>query len=142
MKKTMRGVACGAVIALGAAACGESSGQMGGGSPSATTTTTMEVTPPQPYGEVIGGRVIINIHDLEFQPDRVKVPSGTTAIFTNNDKVPHTVTKISGPGPDFNSGPIEPGGTTQQSFEEPGTVRIEDEESSDTKLTIEVEKEN
>lgn len=128
----------GAALALVATACGSSSEQMGGGSPSATTTAEL-VTSPQPYGEVIGGRVVINITELMFEPDELEVPSGTTAIFTNNDQVPHSVTKSGGPGPDFDSGPIQPGGTYQQILRDPGTVKVEDTESSDTKMTIKVE---
>ena len=125
-------------LALTAAACGSSSPPMGGGSPSATTTAAL-VTSPQPYGEVVGGRVVINITQLKFQPEEVEVPSGTTVIFTNNDLVPHSVTQAGGPGPDFDSGPIQPGGTYQQIFRDPGTVKIEDTESSDTKMEIKVE---
>jgi plastocyanin len=99
------------------------------------------VTPPQPFGEVIGGRVVINIKDLKFEPEKVKIPSGTTAIFTNNDTVPHSITKVSGPGADFDSGPVQPGGTYQQIFRDTGTVRIEDSQSSDTKMQIKVEEE-
>ena len=126
-------------LALAAAGCGGGSQQMGGGSPSATTTA-MFVTSPQPYGQVIGGRVVINIRDLMFDPDEVEIPTGTTAIFTNNDNVPHSVTKTGGPGSDFDSGPVEPGSTYQQIFEDAGTVKIEDEDSPDTKLTIKVER--
>ncbi|MBA3895435.1 MAG: hypothetical protein H0X69_17425 [Gemmatimonadales bacterium] len=125
-------------LALTATACGSSSPPMGGGSPSATTTAAL-VTSPQPYGEVIGGRVVINIAELMFQPDEVEIPAGTTAIFTNNDQVPHAVAHAGGPGPKFDSGPIQPGGTYQQIFRDPGTVRIEDSESSDTTMTIKVE---
>ncbi len=128
------------VLVLGTAACGGGSEQQGGGSPSATTTAQF-VTPPQPFGEVIGGRVVINIKDLMFEPDKVEVPAGTTAIFLNNDKVPHSVVKVGGPGPDFDSGPIEPGATYQQIFRDTGTVRIEDDQSSDTKMQIKVEEE-
>lgn len=127
-------------VVLAASACGESAPPMGGGSPSATTTAAL-VSSPQPYGEVIGGRVVINISDLMFEPDEVEVPSGTTAIFTNNDQVPHSITKASGPGPDFDSGPVLPGGTYQQIFREQGTVRIEDTESSDLTMSIRVEEE-
>lgn len=130
----------GTAVALAATGCGSSSEQMGGGSPSATTTAEL-VSSPQPYGEVVGGRVVINISDLMFEPDEVEVPSGTTAIFTNNDQVPHSITKGSGPGPDFDSGPVLPGGTYQQIFRERGTVRIEDTESSDLKMQIKVEEE-
>ena len=134
-------VIAGVVLALAGTACGSSSEQQGGGSPSATTTAEL-VTSPQPYGEVVAGRVVINISDLKFQPDEVEVPAGTTAIWTNNDQVPHAVTKTSGPGPDFDSGPIQPGGTFQQVFEETGTVKIEDSESSDTTMTIRVEEDD
>ena len=129
----------GVALALTATACGSSSaGRWVEGAPAATTTSSL-VASPTPYGEVVGGRVVINIVDLMFQPDEVEVPEGTTAIFTNNDQVPHSVTKSSGPGTDFDSGPIEPGGTYQQILRESGSVRIEDTESSDTTMTIRVE---
>ncbi len=136
MRKSTVMVVSGALV-LSAAACGGGSEPMGGGSPSATTTAQF-VTSPQPYGQVIGGRVVVNIRDLKYQPEELKIPTGTTVIFTNNDQVPHSVAKGSGPGADFNSGPIEPGATYQQIFEDAGTVQIKDELSPETKLELTV----
>jgi plastocyanin len=125
------------VLTVGAAGCGGGSEPMGGGSPSATTTAQF-VTSPQPYGQVIGGRVIVNIRDLKYQPEELKIPTGTTVIFTNNDQVPHSVSKGAGPGDMFNSGPVEPGATYQQIFDKAGTFQIKDELSPETKLKLTV----
>lgn len=118
-------------LALVAAGCGGSSG---GGGASATTSQ-----PPAPQGEVEGGRVIVDIRDLKFQPEEVDAPAGATIVFTNSDQVSHTVTKQSGPGPDFDSGPIEPGGTFSQVFRDKGTIRVVDSSRPETKLTINVD---
>lgn len=133
MNKALVLVALSIPLTLAAAGCG---GGGGGGGASASTSH-----PPAPQGEAQGGRVIVDIRDLQFQPDEVDVPSGSAVVFTNSDQVSHTVTKKSGRGPDFDSGPIEPGGTFSQVFNDKGTVRVEDSSRPATDMTINVEDE-
>ena len=61
------------------------------------------------------------MHDVTFRPRNVKVEPGTTVRWTNGDaEILHTVTKVSGPGEDFDSGNVFPGKTYERRFEEPG----------------------
>lgn len=131
MNKALVLVALSIPLMLVAAGCGGGGG--GGGGASASTSQ-----PPAPQGEAQGGRVIVDIRDLQFHPDEVDVPSGATVVFTNSDQVSHTVTKKSGRGPDFDSGPLEPGGTFSQVLADKGTIRVEDSSRPDMKLTINV----
>lgn len=104
--------------------------------PAAPTVPAEEPSEP---GETAGGQVVVDIVDLEFVPNELNVPAGATVIFTNSDDVSHTVTKREGPGPDFDSGPIQPGGTFQQVFPDSGIVEIFDKSRPATELTITVE---
>ena len=42
--------------------------------------------------------------EIQFKPKDVTVAKGGTVTWTNNESVPHDVTKEDGPGPDFSSG--------------------------------------
>ena len=137
MRKWIVVAAAGLSTAL--TACGGGGMMMMSGGGAGGSSGTQAIAPPQPVGEVIEGRAVVNIQDLQFDPDAITVPEGTTLIFTNNDRVAHSVTKVSGPGSDFDSGPIEPGGTYQQIVREKGTVKIEDTDRPETQLTVEVE---
>lgn len=64
----------------------------------------------------------IEVVDIDYNPNEATVPAGTTVTFTNTGDLPHTVTKDSGPGEDFDSGTMSPGDTFEQTFEEPGRV--------------------
>jgi plastocyanin len=125
-------------MALLVAGCGGGGG--GGGGP----ITSGPYAPPfQTPGEVKEGRVVVDIRETEFVPDKLTIPAETQVIWTNSDEVEHSVTKVSGPGSDFNSGPLQPGSTFSQVLEETGTYRIEDEETRGDerpKMTIVVEK--
>lgn len=48
---------------------------------------------------------------------------GDTVVWENEDDVEHTVTKVAGPGEDFDSQRVPPEyGTFQRDFPEPGTI--------------------
>lgn len=114
----------------------------GGGSeqpPPASGGPTGPMEPPAEPGVVEGGRVVVDLQDLQFVPEDVNVPAGATVTFTNSDQVSHTVTKDKGPGPDFDSGPIPPGGTFSQVFPDAGVVQIIDKNRPETELTVTVE---
>ncbi len=112
---------------------------MGGGSSSGPTApTTLEP------GTVSEGRVVIDITELTFAPEELTIPGETQVIWTNSDDVEHGVTKTKGPGTDFDSGPIKPGGTFSQVLDEPGDYSITDTETEADEapmLTIVVEEE-
>ncbi|MDQ4131062.1 MAG: hypothetical protein M3133_08755 [Actinomycetota bacterium] len=139
MKK--RSLMLAATLSLTAlAGCGGGGG--GGAPPSAPmTSTVVEVAPP---GVVTGGKTVIALKDLHFVPERVEVPEGAQVVFVNEDQVARTVTKAdeTAPGPDFDSGPLEPGATFSQIFPDRGTIRIIDTIHPDVaSATVTVERE-
>jgi len=64
----------------------------------------------------------IEIVDIDYEPKNANVESGMTVRWTNTGELPHTVTKDSGPGADFDSGTLEPGDSFEQTFTDAGTV--------------------
>ncbi len=140
MKK--RSLMLAATLSLTAlAGCG---GGGGGGAPPPSpmmTSTIVQVAPP---GVVTGGKTIVALKDLKFEPERVEVPQGAQVVFINEDQVARTVTKADegAAGPDFDSGPLEPGATFSQIFPDRGTVRVVDTIHPDiAHATIVVERE-
>jgi plastocyanin len=123
---------------LVATGCGGKEEQMPGaaGSPTATPGA-----PPQQPGKFEGGQLVIEIKDNQFNPENATLPAGGTVIFVNNDRVAHTITKRRGPGPDFDSGPLDPGRTFSQVFNRKGTVEVFDKSRPNLELTITVEEE-
>jgi plastocyanin len=111
-----------ACLALTLAACGDDDDDDGGGDGAATPTTEQTDTgaaPPAKAGETVS----VDIPAIEFDPADVTVKVGDTVKWTNSDDLPHTVTKSGGPGPDFDSGDLEPGGGEfEQTFDEKGKV--------------------
>jgi plastocyanin len=111
-----------ACLALTLAACGDDDDDDGGGSSAGTTPTeqTDTGTSQKPAG---GETVTVDIPEIAFDPAEVTVKVGTTVKWTNSDDLPHTVTKEGGPGPDFDSGDLDPGsGEFEQTFDQKGTV--------------------
>jgi len=111
-----------ACLALTLAACGDDDDDDGGGASTQTTEQTDTGDAP-PDAMKKGETVTVDIPSISFDPAEVTVKAGTTVVWTNTDDLPHTVTKDGGPGPDFDSGDLDPGsGEFEQTFEEPGTV--------------------
>ena len=114
-----------ACLALTVAACGDDDDDDGGGDGAATTTTEQTDTgaaPPEDTGDGGGEAVTIDIPSISFDPADVTVKAGTTITWTNSDDIPHTVTKTGGPGGDFDSGNLEPGGEFELTADVKGTV--------------------
>ena len=129
----------GLLVATGlvGAACGG-----GGEAAHGPASTSGPYEPPfQKPCEVHEGRMVVDIRETEYVCDEATVPAGTQVIWTNSDEVEHSVTKTSGPGADFNSGPLQPGSTFSQVLDETGEYRIVDEESKGERpsMTIVVE---
>lgn len=128
------------LLASALAACGGGGGAAPAGGGGATSTL-VEVAPP---GETVGGKTIMLLKDLKFEPENLDVPKGGQVVFINEDHVARTVTKKSerAPGPDFDSGPLEPGATFSQIFDEGGEVEVVDTIRPDVaEATINVEDE-
>jgi plastocyanin len=114
-----------ACLALTVAACGDDDDDDGGdGAATTTEQTDTGAAPPADEGGGGGGgeAVTVDIPAIEFDPTDVTVAAGSTVTWTNSDDLPHTVTKDGGPGADFDSGNIDPGGEFEQTFDQPGTV--------------------
>jgi len=112
-----------ACLALTIAACGDDDDDDGGGDAGTTTTEQTDTGAAPPDAMKGGETVTVDIPAIEFDPADVTVKAGTTVRWTNTDDLPHTVTKEGGPGPDFDSGDLEPGsGEFEQTFEEKGTI--------------------
>jgi plastocyanin len=69
-----------------------------------------------------GKAVKVSMKDIKFVPQDVTVSEGGTITWTNDDSPPHTVTKEKGPGPDFDSGNIDPGGNYKRTFNAAGKI--------------------
>ena len=109
-------VAC---LALTIAACGDDDDDDGGGT--ATTTTEQTDTGAAPPAEG-GETATVDIPEIAFEPADITVKAGTTVTWTNSDDLPHTVTKVGGPGPQFDSGNLDPGDEFEQTFDKKGTI--------------------
>jgi plastocyanin len=66
--------------------------------------------------------VTVDMKDIKFMPATVNVKKGGTVQWVNKDSVPHNVTKDDGPGADFASDTVNPGGKYSQKFDTAGTV--------------------
>jgi len=66
--------------------------------------------------------VTVNMKDIKFMPANVNVKKGGTVGWVNKDSVPHNVTKDGGPGTDFASDTVDPGGKYSQKFTVAGKV--------------------
>lgn len=66
----------------------------------------------------------VSMKEIQFQPATVTVAKGGTVTWTNDDSVPHDVTKQGGPGKEFRSGTgnLQQGDTYKQTFTQAGTV--------------------
>ena len=114
-------IAC-LALSLTFAACGDDDDDDGGGSSAGTTTTEQTDTTAAEKPSGGGDTATVDMKDIQFVPQDITVKAGTTITWTNSDQVAHTVTKEGGPGADFDSGDVDPGGTFEQTFDEPGTV--------------------
>ena len=72
-------------------------------------------------GGAAAGRTV-SMKNTEYVPMDVKVKVGDTVKWTNDDPFPHTVTKSGGPGPEFDSGTVDGGGTYEQKFTKAGKI--------------------
>ncbi len=102
-------------VVLGLAGCG------GGESPPPEPPPSPAQVSPTP-GMPPGKSVTVKMKDIQFLPKEVRVAAGGTVTWDNTDEPPHTVTKESGPGDEFDSGTLQPGQKFKQKFKEPGRI--------------------
>ena len=103
-------------LALVTAACGDDEDEGGGG----------QAQTEEKSGAGGGGKTAeVTMREIQFQPASVTIPKGGSVRWTNEETVPHDVTKTGGPGPDFKSGEsggMAEGDTFSQTFDSPGKV--------------------
>ena len=106
-------------VGLVVAGCGGDDDDGGGGA-----AETAEQPADTAGGEDVAGMTEVGMKGIKFDPAEVTVKAGGTVMWTNNESIPHDVTKEDGPGPDFSSGNgnLKQGDTYEQTFKEAGTV--------------------
>ena len=112
-------------LALGlvVAGCGGDDDDDGGGDAAETTEQPAEEPAEEPAAG--GGETAeVGMKGIKFDPDSVTVKVGGTVNWTNNESVPHDVTKEDGPGADFSSGKgnMNQGDTYERVLTEAGTI--------------------
>ena len=122
MKQLLAAICAALALGLVAVGCGDDDDSGDGGS--AATTEQPATTEKQASGDgaAAGKPVAIEIVDNDYDPKDETVPSGATVKWTNTGDLPHTVTKEDGPGPDFDSGTLQPGDTYEETFTTPGEI--------------------
>lgn len=123
MKQFLAATSACLVLGLVAVGCGDDDSDSGD-SGSATTAEQTATTEKQASGggAAAGKQVAVEIVDIDFDPKDETVKKGVTVKWTNTGKLPHTVTKEEGPGPDFDSGTLQPGDTFEETFTTPGEI--------------------
>jgi amicyanin len=112
------------VLALGlVAGCGGDDDDDGGGG-EAAETTEQPAEDTGGGGAAAGDTAEVGMKGIAFDPEEVSVKTGGTVKWTNNESIPHDVTKEDGPGADFSSGNgnMKQGDTYEQTFKEAGKV--------------------
>ena len=108
-------------LGLVATGCGGDDDEDTGGSGDQPAQTEEEASGG---GGTVKSNVEVGMKDIQFDPAEVTVKKGGTITWTNNESVPHDVTKEDGPGPDFSSGEgdMQEGDTFGQKFTTPGKI--------------------
>jgi plastocyanin len=124
MKQFLAAISACLVLGLVAVGCGGDDDSDSGDSGSATTAEQTATTEKKAAGggAAAGKQVAVEIVDIDFDPQATTVKKGVTVKWTNTGKLPHTVTKEEGPGPDFDSGTLQPGDTYEETFTTPGEI--------------------
>ncbi|MDP9134873.1 MAG: cupredoxin domain-containing protein [Actinomycetota bacterium] len=121
MKQLLATICATLALGLVAVGCGGDDDDSGDGGSAATTEQTA-TTEKQAGGGAAGKQVAVEIVDIDFDPKQATAPKGATVKWTNTGNLPHTVTKEDGPGPDFDSGTLQPGDTYEETFATPGEI--------------------
>jgi plastocyanin len=127
MKQLLAALAICLSLGLVAAGCGgdDDNGDSGDAGSAATTeqTATTEKRPAGGGAAAKGSKPFeIEVVDIDYDPKDATVERGVTVKWTNTGNLPHTVTKDGGPGPDFDSGTMQPGDTYEETFATAGKI--------------------
>ncbi len=123
MKKLLALFCACLVLGLVAAGCGDDDeGDSGGNAATTEQTATTEQAGGSGGAAPAKKAVAIEIVDIDYEPREQTVQKGATVKWTNTGNLPHTVTKESGAGADFDSGTIEPGDSFEQKVDAAGEI--------------------
>jgi plastocyanin len=136
-----------ALLAIGAAGCGDDDGD-DSGSATVTETETTEAgedsaeagddsaggSAPAPSGDATRSEKV-EIVDFAYDPDPVTIEAGGKVIWQNEDSAPHTATAEDG---SFDTGTLEEGKLKSETFKEPGTYAYICSIHPDMEGTVEV----
>jgi plastocyanin len=113
-------VGCLALVAAGCGGDDEDEGSADTGEATQERPATKEAT----SGGAAAKTAAVSMKGIAFAPATVAVAKGGSVTWTNDEAVPHDVTKRAGPGPQFSSGTgnLQQGDTYKRSFSEAGTV--------------------
>ena len=124
------------LIAFALAACGSSSDTSSETEAETTATTAPAEAPPaSAEGEKLERSVKVEIANLEYSPDPVRVQAGGKVTWLNQDSVAHTATADDG---SFDTGEIDEGKLKSETFKQPGTFTYHCEIHPQMHGTIEV----
>jgi plastocyanin len=117
-------------------ACGGSGGTSSETEAEQTATTEPAEAPAAAAeGEKLERSVRVDISNLEYAPDPVRVQAGGKVIWLNEDSVAHTATADDG---SFDTGEIDEGKLKSETFKQPGTFAYNCEIHPQMHGTIEV----
>ena len=124
MKQLLALICAALALGLVAAGCGGDDDDSGSGDGGGAATTEQPATTDKQAsgGGAAGKQVAVEIVDIDYDPKEATVPKGAIVTWTNTGDLPHTVTKESGPGPEFDSGTLQPGDTYEETFTTPGEI--------------------
>jgi plastocyanin len=126
MKQLLAALAICLSLGLAVAGCGgdDDNGDSGGDSAATTEQTTAKTDKKAATGGGAAGAkpFEIEVVDIDYDPKDATVEKGVTVKWTNTGNLPHTVTKDEGPGPDFDSGTMQPGDTYEETFTTAGKI--------------------
>ena len=129
MKKWLALLVLALALGLVVAGCGEDEEDKGSGDEAAGMqqdtgggTDTAVGTDSGGAGGGGGGETKVSIGDNFFEPQEMSVTKGAKVTWTNDGQSPHTVTKTGGPGEQFDSGQIAPGGEFSTTVDATGMI--------------------
>jgi len=124
MKQLLAALGICLTLGLVVAGCGgdDDNGDSDNGGAATTEQTTTTEKQATGGGGAAGKQVAVKIVDIDFDPKDTTAEKGATVKWTNTGKLPHTVTKDGGPGPDFDSGTLQPGDTYEETFTTAGKI--------------------
>jgi plastocyanin len=127
MKKWLALLVLALALGLVVVGCGDDEEENGGGNEAAETQQdtgggTDTAVGTDTGGAGGGGTTEISIGDNFFEPQEASVRAGSTVSWKNDGQVAHTVTQTGGPGKQFDSGAVDPGGDFSTKVSDAGMI--------------------